>query len=242
MDELYLTIHGWLNASGAAAALGSFLWGMVSILASPCHLASIPLVAGYVGGQGIVVGGRKGAIMALAFSAGLFITIALIGVVCALLGRMLGDIGQYWGVAVGLLLIWAGGDILFRKSCSTANANLATRLRLRGVFGAWVLGLAYGTLSGSCTFGFLAPILTVITIQGDVAFGAMLAALFALGHCLPIAIVGSSTAQAGRLLQWAPLSGGGKWFKTAAALILVCVGVYLAVSPFMGQTATWGAA
>ena len=29
----------------------SFLWGIISVLISPCHLASIPLIIGYIGGQ-----------------------------------------------------------------------------------------------------------------------------------------------------------------------------------------------
>lgn len=233
MDSLFLTIHGWMTAGGAAAALGSFLWGMVSILVSPCHLASIPLVAGYVGGQGIAVGGRKGAQMALAFTAGLFATITLVGLACALLGRMLGDIGGWWGPLVGAVLVWAGVDMLRSKNCCNGAGSIASRLRLRGLRGAVVLGLAYGTLSGSCTFGFIAPIMAVITVQGNVAGGALLALLFALGHCLPIALVGGSTALATRIVHWSPMSKGAPWLRRGAALVLVLVGMYIALSPFL---------
>ena len=51
-----------MDAGGTAiAALGCFLWGMISVLFSPCHLASIPLIVAYVGGQqtgGQAQGGR----------------------------------------------------------------------------------------------------------------------------------------------------------------------------------------
>lgn len=238
MDALLLTIHGWMTSGGLVAALGSFMWGMVSILISPCHLASIPLIAGYVGGQGIAVGGRKGAQMALAFTVGLFITITLVGVACALLGRMLGDIGGWWGPLVGIVLVWAGVDMLRTKGCSTGAGAIASRLRLRGLHGGFVLGLAYGTLSGSCTFGFIAPIMAMITVQGDVAGGSLMALLFALGHCLPIALIGGSAAMAGRLLHWSPLNRGGPWLRRAAALTLVFVGLYFAISPFIDPPTT----
>ena len=126
---------------------------MVSVLFSPCHLASIPLIVGYVAGQDRLVEGRQAALYAGLFTFGLFLTIAAIGVICALLGRMLGDVGPYWTIVVGLILL-----------CMSMGGNLMGRFKLRGMGGAFMLGLAYGVLSGSCTFGFIAPILAVITV------------------------------------------------------------------------------
>ena len=84
--------------------LGCFLWGMVSVLFSPCHLASIPLIVSYVAGQNQIIAGRKAVLYAVLFTVGLFITIAVIGFICALLGRMLGDVGPYMSIAVGAIL------------------------------------------------------------------------------------------------------------------------------------------
>ena len=76
--------------------MGAFFWGMISVAFSPCHLASIPLIVAYVGGQEKMVQARQAGFYSVAFTSGLFITIALIGIICALLGRMLGDVGHYW--------------------------------------------------------------------------------------------------------------------------------------------------
>ena len=84
-----------MTGTMAFAVLGSFLWGMVSVLFSPCHLASIPLMVAYVAGQEKAVNPWQAVGYSAAFSIGLFITIAAIGVACALLGRMLGDVGNY---------------------------------------------------------------------------------------------------------------------------------------------------
>jgi cytochrome c-type biogenesis protein len=81
---------------------------MVSVLFSPCHLTSIPLIVGYVGGQNQVLAGRKAALYAVVFTFGLFITIAAIGIICAMLGRMLGDVGPYMSILVGVVLVWVG--------------------------------------------------------------------------------------------------------------------------------------
>ena len=90
LDQAFLTINHWMTGSLGPALVGSFLWGIVSVLFSPCHMASIPLIIAYVGGQQKILEGRRAALYAILFSLGLFVTIALVGVLCALLGRMLG--------------------------------------------------------------------------------------------------------------------------------------------------------
>lgn len=214
------------------AALGCFLWGMVSVLFSPCHLASIPLVVAYVGGQEAMLKPRQAAWYAVSFSFGLFITIALIGIVCAFLGRMLGDVGNYWQILVGLILLWVAFGMMGVESCSTSG-GLLYRLNLKGLWGAFVLGLAYGFLSGSCTFGFIAPILAVITIQQKVAVGILFITLFALGHCLPIVIAGSSTALVRKLVESQAWQGAGSWFRKGAGVVIGCLGLYFMASPFI---------
>jgi len=212
--------------------LGCFLWGMVSVLFSPCHLASIPLIVGYVGGQNQLVEGRKATLYAVIFTVGLFITIAVIGVVCSLLGRMLGDIGPYWTIAIGLLLIWVALDMLGVANCSLPGGLLG-RLTIKGFSGAFVLGLAYGVLSGSCTFGFIAPILAIVAIQGKIFTGVVFILLFAIGHCIPIAVAGSSTAMVKRLLVNSSWQQGGRIFKRLAGTLIALLGLYLVVQPFI---------
>lgn len=184
MDQIFLTINSWMGQGLLLGGLGCFLWGMVSVLFSPCHLASIPLIIGYVGGQNHLVEGRKAILYAVVFTTGLFITIAVIGIVCSLLGRMLGDVGPYWTIALGLLLIWVSLDMLGLAKCSLPGGLMA-RLTIKGLSGAFVLGLGYGVLSGSCTFGFIAPILTIVSIQATMIIGVIFILLFAIGHCTP---------------------------------------------------------
>ena len=118
MDQFLLTVHAWLTSGGWAAALGAFLWGVVSVALSPCHLASIPLIVTYVAGQERTVRPRGAAQYAAAFTMGLFITIALVAALCSALGLMLGDIGPWWTFLVGAVLIWVSLDMLGIKAMS----------------------------------------------------------------------------------------------------------------------------
>lgn len=232
MDALLLQVNEWMSGGIALAALGCFLWGMISVLLSPCHLASIPLVVGYVGGQEHPVKGRQAVLYAVLFSIGLFVTIVLVGLLCALLGRMLGDVGPYWTMAVGLILLWVAVDMLGFAKCSIPSGLIA-RLKVRGAGGAFVLGLAYGVLSGSCTFGFVAPILAIITVQQRVLTGLLFILLFALGHCLPIAVAGSSAATLKKLLAGSCVGEVNVWFRKGAGLLIAGLGIYFFIKPFL---------
>jgi len=232
-DQFLLTVNQWMTGGLAVAAAGAFAWGMVSVLFSPCHLASIPLIVAYVGGQENAVNPRKAGWYAGAFTLGLFITIAVVGIVCALLGRMLGDVGSWWQVLVGGVLIWVALGMLGVQACSMSG-SLLYRLNLRGIHGAFGLGLAYGVLSGSCTFGFIAPILAIVTVQQKVFTGSMMMLLFALGHCLPIAVAGSSTALVRRITENSAWQGAGLWFRRGAGVVIALLGGYFIATPFAG--------
>ena len=231
LDSLFLTVNQWMTGGTGFAVAGCFLWGVISVLFSPCHLASIPLIVGYVGGQEKMIHPRQASIYSILFTLGLFITIAFIGIICALLGRMLGDVGNYWQILIGFILIWVALGMLGVEKCTFSGA-LLYRLNLKGKLGAFVLGLGYGVLSGSCTFGFIAPILAIITIQEKVATGILFIILFALGHCLPIVIAGSSTAAVKKLLENSRWNGAGVWFRKLAGSTIVALGIYFIVTPF----------
>jgi len=234
LDSIFITINQWMSGTIAIAGVGCFLWGMVSVMLSPCHLASIPLIIAYVGGQEKAVNPKQAILYAGAFTLGLFITIALVGIICAMLGRMLGDVGNYWQLLLGGILIWVSLGMLGVEKCSMSG-TLLYRLKIKGMVGALVLGLAYGVLSGSCTFGFIAPILAIITVQEKVATGIVLILLFAVGHCLPIVFAGSSTAAVRRLMENNTWQGAGTWFRKGAGVMICLLGVYFMASPFVSS-------
>ena len=231
-ESFFLTVNEWITGGPLLAAVGCFLWGVISVLLSPCHLASIPLIVAYVGGQEAMLTPRKAGIYSVSFSTGLFVSITLVGIICALLGRMLGDIGNYWQILIGIVLIWIALGMIGVEKCSVSG-SLLYRLNFRGISGAFGLGLAYGILSGSCTFGFIAPILAVITVQKHIATGILFIILFAIGHCLPIVVAGSSTAAVKRVIENSAWQGAGNWFRRGAGIIIVAMGLYFIANPFL---------
>ncbi|MCP4020299.1 MAG: cytochrome C biosynthesis protein [Desulfobacteraceae bacterium] len=232
-DNLFLTINTWMSGDIGFALVGCFAWGVISILFSPCHLASIPLIVSYVAGQNQTLDARHAARYAIAFTFGLFITIAALGIICSLLGRMLGQISPYWTILVGAILVWVSLDMLGIKALSLSGGGMS-RIKVKGLVGAFVLGLSYGLLSGSCTFGFIAPILAFITIEGKIVFGITCIVLFGIGHCLPIAVAGSSAALVRKVLESKKFQTQSSWFRKIAGVAIMGFGVYFIGKPFIG--------
>jgi cytochrome c-type biogenesis protein len=232
IESFFLTVNAWMTGGTSLALVGCFAWGVVSVLFSPCHLASIPLMVAYVGGQKEQPGPLQAMRYAIVFTTGLFISIAAIGIICALLGRMLGDVGNYWQILVGLVLVWVSLTMFGVKGCSLGS-GLIHKLKFKGLLGALGLGVAYGTLSGSCTFGFIAPILAVITVQQQIASGVLMILLFGVGHCIPIVIAGSSTAMVRRILENSAWQGAGIWFRKGAGALIGSLGLYFILTPLV---------
>jgi cytochrome c-type biogenesis protein len=232
IDTFFLMVNQWMTGGTNLALAGCFIWGVISVLFSPCHLASIPLMVAYVGGQTNQPKPMQATVYSVAFTTGLFISIAAIGIICALLGRMLGDVGNYWQIVVGFVLVWVSLGMFGVKGCSLSG-GLLYRLQFKGLKGALGLGLAYGTLSGSCTFGFIAPILAVITVQQQITSGMLMIFLFAIGHCIPIVIAGSSTALVRRVLENSAWQGAGAWFRKGAGALIGFLGLYFILTPLV---------
>ncbi len=53
MRHLLEALSATLNGAPLLALAGAAGWGLASLLLSPCHLASIPLIMGYVGGRAV---------------------------------------------------------------------------------------------------------------------------------------------------------------------------------------------
>ena len=105
------TLFEWLIYSLESAPLiaitASFVWGVLSILLSPCHLSSIPLVIGYISSQGQIKV-KRSFYLSLVFAIGILITIALIGLITASMGRLMGDVGQWGNYLVAGIFILIG--------------------------------------------------------------------------------------------------------------------------------------
>jgi cytochrome c-type biogenesis protein len=107
MEQLFTTLTKAVEATPAIAIVASFTWGVLSILLSPCHLSSIPLIVGFIDQQGRMSTRRAFSISTL-FAVGILATIAAIGAVTAAAGRMMGDVGRHGNYFVAVIFFLVG--------------------------------------------------------------------------------------------------------------------------------------
>lgn len=219
-----------MNGAPLAALAAAFSWGILSIVLSPCHLASIPLIVGYLQGGTPVRPGRATALSTL-FAIGILASIALIGALTAAAGRMLGDLGPWGNYAVAVVFVVFGSYLL--GAFQLPNSwTLSPNQPRRGIWGALMFGFVFGLALGPCTFGFMAPVLgvtfSIANAKPLFAFGILL--LFALGHCTVIGAAGGSTAWVQRWLDWQSDTPAANWLRRTCGLLVLIAGVWLIVT------------
>ena len=227
IESLFNWVSVLVQSTFLIALLGAFLWGILSILLSPCHLASIPLIVGYISQQG-AKSFRRAFWTSFAFSFGILITIALIGVVTALLGRMMGDIGK-WGNILVAVIFFVVGLYLLDIIRFTMPGVRQVNFKKRGVLAAFSLGLIFGIALGPCTFAYMAPVLTITLFSSSSGFfhSFTLLAAYGLGHCLVIVLAGSFTKVIQKYLNWNEKSKGTTIVKRVCGILVIIAGVYM---------------
>jgi cytochrome c-type biogenesis protein len=226
MTELMATLNRLVEGAPLAALLGAFAWGILSVLLSPCHLVTIPLVVGYISGQRDLTA-RKAVLTSSVFAAGTLLTIAILGVLTALLGRMLGDVGGWANWLVAGIFFLMGLNLLDVVPLPFSGPEISAGDR-RGILAAFGLGFLFGVALGPCTFAFMAPVLAVAFRAGATAplFAAALLLAFGLGHCAVIAAAGSSAAGVPRYLRWTGSSRAPALFRKACGVLVLLGGLY----------------
>lgn len=209
------------------ALSAAFVWGVFSIVLSPCHLASIPLIVGFIGQQGQTTTRRAFAI-SLVFSVGILITIGVIGALTAAAGRMLGDVGRWGKYGVAVVFFIVGLYLLEAIRLPIPNAA-QPGMKRKGMLAALVLGLVFGLALGPCTFAYMAPMLAVTfnLATTNLLYGILLLVCYGMGHCAVIVLAGTFTEVVQRYLDWNDKSKGALILKKICGVLVILGGLYL---------------
>lgn len=226
MQDLLIHLGNAIEGAPALALSAAFLWGVLSILLSPCHLASIPLIVGFIDAQ-TERSPRRAFALSLLFAVGILITIALLGCATAWAGRMLGDIGAWGNYLVAALFFLVGLHLL---GVIPLNLNAApVGMKRKGLLAAFILGLVFGIALGPCTFAYLAPLLAVTfkVAAAQFAYGVLLLAVYAVGHCAVIVLAGTSTGLVERALHWNRDARGARLLRGTCGILVILGGLWL---------------
>ena len=198
-----------------------FLAGVLSS-ASPCVLATVPLVVGFVGGYS---DGDRGKAFrySLVFILGLSLTFTAFGAAAGLLGTMFGTLGGVWYLIAGIIALIMGGQMMgFYEIRLPIKRDY--KPRQNGIVGAFLLGLFFGVVSSPCATPVLVVLLTLVAGKGQVLYGITLLFCYAIGHCLLMLFAGTFTGFVESFVKARGVVSFSLWVKRFSGLLVALVG------------------
>ena len=227
LEQLFTVLTRAIEGGPAVALSAALVWGILSIVLSPCHLASIPLIVGFIDEQG-QISTRRAFQIALLFSLGILATIGLIGALTAAAGRMLGDVGAYGNYFVAAIFFLVGLHLLGVIPMPFTGPG-QVKMKQRGRLAAFILGLLFGVALGPCTFAYMAPMLAVTfrMASAHMAYGILLLLAYGVGHCAVIVLAGTFTESVQHYLNWNESSQGATILKKTCGVLVLLGGLWM---------------
>ena len=222
MLELFERLTMALYGNPGIAIGASFLWGVLSILISPCHLASIPIVIAFINEQKDI-STKKAFFISLNFSLGILITLLIAGVIASFAGLLLGSFDTILRIIVSLLLLLVGLYFLGVVPMPDFASGKDRRVKNRPYLSGLILGLVFGLALGPCALAFMAPILGIvissITTQFWFCLGLIMA--FIIGHCGVLILTGTFTEVVKKYLSWGAASKGTQILRIICGVLII---------------------
>ncbi len=227
IEEILTKLTHAIEGAPAVALSAAFVWGILSVLLSPCHLASIPLIVGFISQQGKMTTRRAFAISTL-FAIGILITIGAIGATTAAIGRVMGDLGRYGDYFVAIVFFVVGLHLLDVIPMPWSGPG-HVGMKRKGMLAAFILGLVFGVALGPCTFAFMAPILGVTfkIAPENFLYSVSLLVVYGVGHCAVIVLAGTFTELVQRYMNWTTRSKGAVIVRRICGVLVLAGGVYM---------------
>lgn len=226
METLFTYVNSLLTKGILLTLTASFIWGVLSVALSPCHLTSIPLIIGFVdGAEEKTLQSRFR--LSLLFSLGILLSIAVIGGITAAAGRVAGDVGS-WGNWLGAAIFTAVGFHFLDVIPLNFPGISKIPIKQKGSGAAFFIGLLFGVALGPCTFAFMAPVLAVCFAgsESGFLFTSLILFMYGLGHSLLILLAGTFTASLQNYLKWNSSHKHATVIKRVSGLLLLAGALY----------------
>ena len=195
---------------------------------TPCMLSMLPITIGYIGGYE-----TKSRLQAAAqstwFSLGLATTLAGLGILAGLLGRVYGQVGFGLPIIVSLLAILMGLNLLEALPLQLpawGGFEWISKDLPEGVR-SYLIGLTFGVIASPCSTPVLATLLGWVATTQDFVLGGVLLLSYTAGYVAPLILAGTFTASIKKLLELRQWSG---WINPVSGALLVGFGVFSLLS------------
>ena len=210
----------------------SFLGGVVASI-SPCSLAMIPLIVGYIGGYSNESSGKKTFLQMLFFVFGTAVVFSIIGIICALTGKVFVSFaGGYFGLVLASLVLVMGlklvGILDFDMPVIIKEMprNEGTNTFLYPV----ILGAVFALAGTPCSTPILAAIMAFASLSASMAQSVVMLFLFALGQGIILIFAGVLTK---KKKNWKGFYKFSDWLLKISGILLILAALYIFYKIFL---------
>jgi cytochrome c-type biogenesis protein len=225
MDNLAQVFSNTNQVDWYILLFASFAGGVIASL-SPCSLAMLPLIIGYVGGYSKETPFRT-FLQLCCFILGTAIVFTVIAVICVLTGKVFASVmGGYFVLIMASLLLVMGLKLLNVLDFETPviikamPTNTTNSIFLYPV----LLGITFALAGTPCSTPILAGIMTFATISKNLVMAIIMLFLFALGQGVILILAGLFTSS---LKNMRSLSNYTEGLLKFSGVLLVVVSIYL---------------
>ncbi len=204
-----------------------FFAGLLTSL-TPCMLSMLPITIGYIGGYETKTR-LQAAIQSTWFALGLATTLAALGILAAVVGKIYGQIGIGLPVIVSLIAILMGLNLLEAlpiRLPSYGGLDWISKELPEGTR-SYLLGLTFGLVASPCSTPVLATLLAWISATQDPVLGGALLLSYTAGYVVPLILAGTFTALIKKMLEVRRWSG---WITPASGVLLIGFGLFSLLS------------
>lgn len=201
----------------------SFLGGLIASV-SPCSLSMLPIIVGYVGGYSKDTP-LKTFVQMLFFVFGTAIVFSLIGIICALTGKVFVTFaGGYFGIVVASVILIMGLKLLgfldfeLPVIIKQMPSNNGTNTFLYPI----ILGAAFALVGSPCSTPILAGIMAFASLSANIVQAIIMLFLFSIGQGLILVFAGLLVSNLKKM----------DWFYKFSDYLLKFSGVLLVLAAF----------
>ncbi len=215
--SLYIQDTIWL------APIIALLAGALTSL-TPCSLATIPLIVGYVGGTADEP--KKAFKFSMIFAIGSAVTFTALGVIASIAGSLIGSGASWWYLVIGVLMILMALQTweLFQFIPST---NILSKSKKKGLVGAFLAGILGGIFASPCATPMLIVLLALVAGKGSVVWGVALLLIYSIGHGALAVVAGTSVGLVTKISTDEKYGKLSKVIKIVMGLLILLIGLYL---------------
>lgn len=202
----------------------AFLGGLISSI-SPCSLSMLPLIIGYVGGYGEQKP-AKTFIQMIFFVIGASIVFSVIGIICALTGKIFIGNPYFALIAASIILIMGLNLIGILEIQLPVLIKEIPKNNFNNEFlYPMLLGAVFAVIGTPCSTPILASIMAFASISANIFQSVIMLFLFSIGQGIIFILAGVITAKL--------KSSGGKFYEFSekilkiSGILLILVSLYI---------------